>query len=318
MFSVASNIYVLVASRALQGVAAANVYCVGLALLVDTVHRDKIGQMMGYVLLGESLGIMLGSLLGGIVYPKVGYPGIIAMMLGCIVFDIVSRLAMIEKKRAAKWVGLVEQSIRTDHPPLNAQLNDELKNREEDQSNISRTTGRSIAPDSQTTFPAGASETPLESKSWLSKFKLTVPSGFQLFMSPRVLTNVYGIFVCYVFTCCFDSVLPIFVKTTFGWNSTGAGLIFLAVTVPAVASPLAGIASDKFGPRWIAASSFMLMTCLLVLLRLVTDDTIGHIVLFCGLVTLIGTPSDILSPFFIEHRMTPTKSTLLILPATRF
>lgn len=266
MLAVASNIYVLVTSRALQGVAAANVYCVGLALLVDTVHRDNIGQMMGYVLLGESLGIMLGSLLGGIVYPRVGYPGIIAMMLGCIVFDIVLRLAIVEKKRAAKWLDPVEPSIR-----------------------VSRANGRAIALETLTALRARAPEAKPKRKSWLSKCNFTVPSVFHLLKSPRVLTNVYGVFVCYVLTCCFDSILPIFVKTTFGWNPTGAGLIFLAVTLPAAASPLAGIASDKFGPRWIAASSLTLMGCFLVLLRLVIDNAIGHIVLFCVLVTLLGT-----------------------------
>lgn len=287
-FSLASNIYVLLASRALQGVAAANVYCVGLALLVDTVHRDNIGQMMGYVLLGESLGIMLGSLLGGIVYPRVGYPGIVAMMLGCIVVDVVLRLAIVEKKRAAKWVGPVEQSISTEHPSLNAQWSGELESRNEHRRSISRATGRAVIPENLTALPTGAPETVPKFRSCLSKFNFTAPSVFHLLKSPRVLTNVYGVFVCYVLLCCFDSILPIFVKTTFSWNSTGAGLIFLAVTVPSVASPLAGIASDKFGPRWIAASSFIFMACFLVLLRLVTKDTIGHIVLLCGLVTLIG------------------------------
>lgn len=301
MFSVATNIYVLVASRALQGVAAANVYCVGLALLVDTVHRDNIGQMMGYVLLGESLGIMLGSLLGGIVYPRVGYPGIVAMMLGCICFDIVLRLAVVEKKRAAKWVGQVKQNIRTDDSPVNAQLSGDLRGRKDNQNSISRTTGRAIPLEPLTALPTGAPDTLPKSRAWFSKFNFTAPSVFQLLKSPRVLTNVYGVFVCYVLTCCFDSVLPIFVKTTFGWNSTGAGLIFLAVTIPSVASPLAGIASDKFGPRWIAASSFMLMACFLVLLRLVTNDSIGHIVLLCGLVTLIGTCPMTISPLCIQH-----------------
>lgn len=283
IFGVASNISVLVASRALQGIAAANAYCVSLALLVDTVHRDKIAQMMGYVLLGESLGVLLGSILGGVVYTRVGYAGIIAMMLGCITLDIVFRLAIVEKKRAAKWVDPVVQSIQTGHPIFNS-------------TSISQALTGAIKSEHVTALPAGEPETLPKSKNWLSKINFTVPSGFQLLKSPRVLTNVYGVFVCYIFTCAFDGVLPIFVKTKFGWNSAGAGLIFLAVAVPAVASPLAGIASDKFGPRWIAASSFMLMACFLVLLRLVTSDTIGHIVLLCSLVSLIGMSPNTLAP----------------------
>lgn len=300
-FSAASNIYVLIASRALQGVAAANAYCVGLALLVDTVDRNSIGQMMGYVLLGESLGIMLGSVLGGIVYPRVGTPGIVGMMLGCIIVDVVTRLAIIEKKRAAKWVGPVEQSIITHHPSLDAQLSCELGGQNEHQRSVNRETGRAIAAQPLTALSPRTPEILVKSKGRLSRFNFTTPSIFHLLKSTRVLTNVYGVFVCYVLLCCFDGILPEFVKTTFGWNPTGAGLIFLADAIPSIASPLAGIVSDKFGPRWIAASSFMLMGCLLALLRLVTHDTIGQIILLCGLVTLVGTCHATLSLAYLAQ-----------------
>ena len=43
----------------------------------------------------------------------------------------------------------------------------------------------------------------------------------------------------------FDAVLPLYVKATFGWSSTGAGLIFLAVVLPSLLGPLIGWAADR-------------------------------------------------------------------------
>ena len=35
-------------------------------------------------------------------------------------------------------------------------------------------------------------------------------------------------------------VVPLFVEQTFGWNSTGAGLIFLTIFIPSFLSPFIG------------------------------------------------------------------------------
>jgi MFS family permease len=70
MLCVGSSISVLVIGRLLQGVSAAVVWTVGLALLVDTVGRDEIGEAMGIVAVAMSLGIFTAPLLGGIVYER--------------------------------------------------------------------------------------------------------------------------------------------------------------------------------------------------------------------------------------------------------
>lgn len=86
----------------------------------------------------------------------------------------------------------------------------------------------------------------------------------------------------------FDSVLPLFTKNTFGWNATGAGLIFLPIVVPTFAGPLIGHLSDKQGPRWYATAGFAGCTPFLILLRLVDHDSLRQKVLLCALLTLIG------------------------------
>jgi predicted MFS family arabinose efflux permease len=50
---------VLIAGRVLQGISAGIVWIVGLALLVDTIGPNDIGQAMGYVALSMSMSMLL-------------------------------------------------------------------------------------------------------------------------------------------------------------------------------------------------------------------------------------------------------------------
>jgi MFS family permease len=58
---------------------------------------------MGYVFSAMSIGMLLGPLLGGIVFDKGGYNEVYAMAYILIGVDIALRLLMIEKKVAKKW-----------------------------------------------------------------------------------------------------------------------------------------------------------------------------------------------------------------------
>lgn len=88
------------------------------------------------------------------------------------------------------------------------------------------------------------------------------------------------------FAC--DTVLPLFVRDVFNWNSTAAGLVFICLMVPGFASPLVGALADRWGARWPAFAGFALSIPLLVCLRFVTRDTLNHKILLCALLTLLG------------------------------
>lgn len=103
MLCFGSHIAVLVAGRILQGISAAIVWTVGLALLVDTVGQKEVGQVMGYVSISMSVAILVAPLLGGVVYDRAGYYGVYYMAFALIVLDIILRMTMIEKKVAGKW-----------------------------------------------------------------------------------------------------------------------------------------------------------------------------------------------------------------------
>ncbi|RYE94362.1 MAG: MFS transporter, partial [Oxalobacteraceae bacterium] len=73
IFTLGRSFSLLVVARVLQGISAAVVWTVGLALLVDTVGMDRLGVAMGVVSIFMSVGIALGPVLGGIIYEVGGY-----------------------------------------------------------------------------------------------------------------------------------------------------------------------------------------------------------------------------------------------------
>lgn len=68
LFATAHSPAALVIARVFQGLSAAVVWVVGLALIVDRVHSERIGQAMGITTLGMTMGGFLGPTVGGVMY----------------------------------------------------------------------------------------------------------------------------------------------------------------------------------------------------------------------------------------------------------
>ena len=124
MLFAGTHILVLVAGRILQGLSASTVFTVGLALISDTVDREEIGQFLGFLSSSANIALLISPLLGGVVYSQAGYYPVFAMIFGLIIFDIIIRLVMIEKKCAAKWTVPAENDghgARTDYDQAQGQ-----------------------------------------------------------------------------------------------------------------------------------------------------------------------------------------------------
>lgn len=82
--------------------------------------------------------------------------------------------------------------------------------------------------------------------------------------------------------------IPLYVMETFGWSSGGAGLIFIATSIPSFAGVLIGKSIDRMGVRIPAAVAFSASACAWILLRLVNKNTTADIVLLTGLLFILG------------------------------
>ena len=264
MLCVGNSVGILVTGRVLQGLSAAVVWTVGLALLVDTVGQKDIGQMMGYVSMSMSLAILVAPLLGGVVYAKAGYYAVYYLAFALIFLDILLRIALVEKKVAAKWLQGPTTEISS-HPSSSAIVQP---------NNLPPTQTSTLAVPTNPENPATR--------------RSRLPPILSLLASRRLLAALWGCLVVAGLTTAFDAVLPLRAQALFGFDSTGAGLLFLALVLPSFIAPVIGTLSDKYGPRWLTTFGLLLCGPLLVFLRFVDHEGIGQIVLLCALLAMVG------------------------------
>ena len=347
MLCLGHNIALLVAGRLLQGISAAIVWTVGLALLVDTVGQKEIGQLMGYISISMSVAILVAPLLGGVAYDRAGYFGVYYMAFALIIVDIILRTIMIEKKVARKWEKQDEPlnvsgpsekgkasipSLPRDSWPLHS---DAVLHATVSENKVVKkwTVGNGPAPEatppsddppinprSHRTSPSNP-ETIIEepepgsdsntlrdppdqdessSAPTLKKVR-TLPPVILLLSSRRLLSALYCTLVQSALLASWDAVLPLRVHKLFGWNSLGAGLIFLPLVLPSFVAPLVGAFSDRYGARLPTSIGFVLATPFLILLRIVEHEGRSQVVILCVLLACLGVAlTMVMTPLLAE------------------
>ena len=286
MLCLGRTIGVIAAGRVLQGMSAAVVWVVGLALLVDTVGGDDIGRAMGYVGLAMTVGVLLAPLLGGVVFERAGYYSVWAMAFGLIGLDIVLRLVMVERKIAVRWDGKWEPKRATVETEAMSADKKKVEDGDVAESDVDEKTTTTNDQPREEDIPSTAEDD--NTANPRNKWFHHLPPVLKLLASRRLLSALWAVLIQSSLVTSFDSILPLFTKTTFGWNATGAGLIFLPAVIPTLLGPLIGHLSDKQGPRWYATAGFLGCAPFLILLRLVDHNTLNQKVLLCALLALIG------------------------------
>ena len=269
LLCVGTHIALWIVGRLFQGAAAAVVWTAGLALMVDTVGKDDLGQAIGYVSMAISVGTLAGPLLGGVVYEDGGYYAVFGLAFAFIALDIILRLLLIERRHAVKWLAPEMTPLSVDGHQSTENKPGEIPERPDLLPNGSEPRG------SQT--PSPPSRNALE--------RITI-----LLSSPRLVVSVWGYFIISIVLTSFDSVLPLFVQGTFEWQQRGQGLIFIPLMVPHVLDPVTGFIIDKYPKtcRYLAAGAFLASVPVMVLLRFVTDNSMQHKVLLCALLACVG------------------------------
>ncbi|KFZ11517.1 hypothetical protein V501_04726 [Pseudogymnoascus sp. VKM F-4519 (FW-2642)] len=298
MLCLARSVALMVVGRLLQGCAAGVVWTVGMALMVDTVGQKDIGQLLGYVGISMSVGIIAAPLVGGVVYQRCGYYEVYYVCFGLLALDIGMRLALIEKKIAAQWDDVVGVKPAVDVGETAAE-----EARETD-------SPAAVATEKTLDVPGGTSSTDASTTNEAPTSAQPPPATplprprhpmLTLLSSRRLLAALWACLIQASILTAFDSVLPLFVARTFSWSPTGAGLIFLPILIPGFFAPLFGAIADRYGPRWLAVTGFLAAIPCLVLLRFVDHDSTRQVVLLCALLALLGTAlAAVMPPLMAE------------------
>ncbi|OJJ97145.1 hypothetical protein ASPACDRAFT_80634 [Aspergillus aculeatus ATCC 16872] len=279
VFWFARSLSSLVIARALQGLSAAVVWTVGMALVVDTVGKDQVGAAMGYVSMALTVGTVFGPFIGGIMLSRVGYHSVFLLAIALIVVDISLRLVMIEQKTAAKWLpskteessGLLGKS--TGYGALSEQ-----------------DSASSLCPPDDVLV-----EPPVEdgSEPDSSGKETSVPGIVRLICSGKLMLVLMATVVDAILYSSFDTVLPLYVMKTFDWGPMGIGLCFLPLFAPSFASPWIGDAVDSLGALQIAFLGFLLDCPTFLLFQFVTENTVQHQILLVAFLFLAGAASTL-------------------------
>jgi MFS family permease len=290
LLAIGTNIGLWVAGRLLQGVSAGMLWIVCLALLSDTVGQAGIGQAVGIIGIPMSLGPIIGPLLGGVIYAHGGYHSVFGLMFALLAIDAVLRLIMIEKKVAQKWFGA--ESVQPD--PTDIRPEPDLPTSLTPCPESFDTSYKLKEIGGQTTIEATPSRRILYYK---------LPPILRLLLSFRMLVALSGGLLQSALNVALDSTLTLTVEALFGWQQTGQGLIFITILVPSLLQPVFGAMTDRYqqGRRVLGAGGCLLATPAYVLLRLVTQNTLGQKVLLCVLLVIIGLAMAIAMPAIIAE-----------------
>lgn len=269
------SIPLFMVGRAIQGLSAAVVWTVGLAVIADTAKPNQVAYLMGFPGIGMNLAIFFGPLFGGIVYQNAGYFAVFYMCFGLLAFDVILRLLMIEKRQ------LVHKMKKFQTSPLDSQNSEELQVRE----GVSEEDPEENITD--TTVPA-ENDSPYFIRSVDTFYGHRIFPAIGLLKHSGVLIILFLSLIMSWLLTSFESTLTIHVKDLFGFNSMYAALMFLALATPSFLEPVVGKLSDKFGPRYLVTFGLLLLTPLLIILRIPDHNTTNQIVLFVALLAIVG------------------------------
>ncbi|KUJ19597.1 MFS transporter-like protein [Mollisia scopiformis] len=271
------SIAILILARILQGMSAAVVWTIGLAMVMDTVGSEKLGVTIGSISGIISVGELVAPVLGGVVYKKAGSGAVFGMGFGLLAIDFVMRLAIIEKKAAKKY-GCDEQE-------------GEERDEEADESTALLSNGLTKNENLEE-WKIGKDQ-----PFWIRKLPILYCLG-----NKRLLTAQLVAFIQATLLGTFDATIPTEAQDLWDFDSLKAGLLFVPQVLPyLLLGPICGKGVDKYGARLAAGIGLAYITIPLILLRIPQPGGTAEIVKYCVLLALTGLGLALISaPSIVE------------------
>ena len=166
-----------------------------------------MGQAMAYASSAMSIGLILGPVLGGIVYARCGYYAAFGLAFAFIGLDLVLRVILVEKKIAVRYAA----------PSLTAD--------DENPESVKLQPLQEGTPTVPETPEAQTQDRPTSPV--LSNRQSRVPQIIRILKYPRLLVALFLSFVQALILSAFDATLPLYVNALFGYTALQAGIISL-------------------------------------------------------------------------------------------
>ncbi|BGO98782.1 hypothetical protein JCM10021v2_002443 [Rhodotorula toruloides] len=307
MFMEANSYALMVVARILQGFSGTVLWTIGLALVTDSVPEERVGKVLGWVMIGFSFGQAIGPPVGGVLYARMGWRAPFVFSLILVAIDLGLRMLIVEKHRAVGWIrrgvevrgfeapGWVDEVKTVVEEPRKEQGEKTIPAGDaEDNARIPVPLADSTFSD--TALAPSSSRAPSHSHS-----HSRIPShwiGFlHLLRHPRALTSFLLTLLNGIIAGGLqDTGLTIYLEEEYGLSSFGAGLVFLGIVVPTFfGSPFAGWISDKYGTKWIMFAGVVLSIAVYPLL--IIRGPLPLFIFFLALVEDCGGPGLSISCF---------------------
>ncbi|KAK3714933.1 hypothetical protein LTR37_007423 [Vermiconidia calcicola] len=273
---VGKTVPVLVVARVLQGMSSGMVWTLGLTLCIETVGPENMGKTTGTLFSFISVGTLWAPTVGGLLYNKAGYVGVLGLSLAVLAVDFIMRAFMIEKKVASRY-DAKDANISNDA------INGPTTNRDEDQND------EYSNAEQQPLLPRAEQD---EEEYKLSKDQSSLAQAISILpclSNASLLTALWLALVQATLLGSCDATITTVSRELFGFDSLKAGLLFLPLgLLDLVVSPLAGWATDRYGTKPVAVISYVYLVPILVLLRLPQPGGLHQVLLYAGLLALLG------------------------------
>ncbi|PTB75495.1 MFS general substrate transporter [Trichoderma longibrachiatum ATCC 18648] len=279
LFFLSKSPYLIIFARVLQGASEALVWVSGIAFLVSQVDEANLGVCMGYTTLGATVGELLGPLVGGYLYERLGHWVVFAVVEAVIAVDVALRLLVKERDKG---------SASQKQDPTNATKGlseaDALLGTSSAVSHGTTDTCDSIlstdlehAGDDDQSALSGTTET--EDDDDVAALRT---------LGWNWLSSVSGAAMACVVRSALEATIPIYVLRHFGWTSSAGGGVMFALLLPMVGGPLVGKLTTLYGPRWFSTISALSCGVFMVTLGFLTGDDTTTRLLFVVNIGLVG------------------------------
>lgn len=263
---------------------------------------------MGVVGMSVALGLVLGPMLGGILYHHFEYFAVFTSAYALVGLDFLFRVFMVTEKDSE----LERSIVKTNNPSYGTvstigAVNADTPFPEEPQDEMNRSASSSSRRTSSTTM---STESTTSTDSLLppdyTDSTQNPPNPQRhpiivLLTSSRMWAALLGDFIQSLILTGLESILPLRIKTLFGYNSMQVALVFLSLSLAAFVGPVVGHLSDRIGAKIMVCLGFVYTAPLLIMLRLVDHDGKMEVVLLCCLLLLLGIALNmILTPVWSE------------------